>query len=85
MVYLVAVPNVKEMDRFNFTATVLDNIDTSVASSSLSKLECLNTASNFSRLFVLNVEIVVSANACKSELDLVVRVELYFTVVDRMS
>ena len=81
IVYFVDAFRVTETFLFSFTATVLDKIDMSDASRSNNRFECLNTVSNFSRLLVLNVDIVVSARALISEAVLVVRVELYFTVV----
>ena len=81
MVYFVAAFKVGVMFLLSLTSTVLDNTDWSESSKALRRFEWRNTLSNFCRLFELNVDIVVCANARISDCVFSVRVELYFTVV----
>ena len=81
MVYLVTAANVGVTILFNFIVAVLDKMELSVSSIFLKRLECLNTLSNFCRLFVLNELTAVSTKALISVLVFSVKVELYFAVI----
>ena len=83
MVYLVIAFKVGVTTLFNFNVAVLESIDVSDSSISLKRFECLNTLSNFWRLFVLKDSTVVSTRALISDFDLSVNVELYLAVTHK--